>query len=235
MIDIIIFAVIAGLLFWKLKNILGKEDENQRVKPIAKFKMKDVSPAEASPNDGGVFNLGFLEGKKESKEQKKNLSEEQIKVNLALIKPEFEEVYKNLSISMPFGVFDVKQFLDGVETLLIELINAQNTKDVSVLVPYISNEFFNNFTAFLKESAVKNPNQIVKLIKIDEMEIIGFESKSDVFFIKVKVLSEQIRYSKEGEVITAGSMSVPSKFIDVLTISRNIKVQGGNWILTNID
>jgi predicted lipid-binding transport protein (Tim44 family) len=228
MIDIIIFALVTAFLLWKLKGILGKEDENRSKSVIPSIKditgtAKDVSQA-------------MIELKKEQKERKKSEIEEDIKQNLTLLDPKFEPAYRILCASFSSGVFDMKQFFDNVENFFTSLIEARNTKDLTLLAPQISPDVLKMLINMIEQEKAQNPNQKTELVKINGVEITDFNAFQDgSAHIKVKVLSEQIRYSKEGEQVVSGSVTIPSQFSDLLIIERVLKNKIYSWVLTKIE
>jgi predicted lipid-binding transport protein (Tim44 family) len=229
MIDVLIFAIIAGLLFWKFKGMLGKEDEGVRTSTNLQ-KMKDITFEAKEQSTSPKVN--FLESKKDIKEQKKQEVEDSIKRNIALLKPEFEGEYKLLSETFQSGVFDVKAFFDGIENIFIELIKSQNTKIVLAIESFATPEFTLKFQKLILK---QEEGQHVELVKIENMDIILMKTENNINTIKLKIASEQIRFKKEGENIISGSVSIPGKFVDFLTIKRNFEKQIGNWVIHEIE
>lgn len=230
MVDIIIFAVITALLFWKLKSILGKEDENFTPKKM-NFQVKDVTTPKQEKDLGFVASL--IDLKKENKEANQIDTEGEIKKNLQLLPAFLEKDYTELCKIVPSGVFSVKTFKEGIEAIFVELINSQNTKDTIGIEAFVSPEFLKFFKEFLEKQNLENPKQMINLVKIESIDFISISAKESDGVIKVKILSSQLRYTKEGEAVISGSVSIPSNFTDTLTFTRNAK--NNSWFLTKVD
>jgi predicted lipid-binding transport protein (Tim44 family) len=228
MVDIIIFALITAFLLWKLKGVLGKEEEGSKRNIVSSIKDITGMTKEIPQN--------LIELKKEQKEKRKFELEEEIKINLEMINPKFETAYKVLSNALPTGPFDLKNFLNNIEGLFTTLIESRDKKDLTELISQVSPEVFNMLANFIEEERVKNPHQKMELVKINSIQIAEFNAFEDgSALIKVIVLSEQIRYVKDGENIISGSITIPSKFSDLLTIERVSKNKQYSWILTKIE
>lgn len=225
MLDIIVFAIITAVLFWKLKGILGKEDENFTPKKM-NFDIKDVTNIAKNAKEKVLVN-NLIEPKKDSKEELEN----EILNNLALIPAAFHENYRVICKILPTGVFNIKTFLDGVETIFVELINSQNTKDITNIEGLMSSGFKTFFQAFLEGQKTAHPLQMINLVTISSIEFTSFAVERDPE-ITLKISSEQLRYEKDGEKILSGSINIPSNFIDFLTFTRDVK--SNSWFLTKI-
>lgn len=231
MIDVLIFAIITGLLFWKLKNILGKEDENSPPRRM-KFEIKNVT-GEGKNNDASNFVSNLIDLTKDGKEPKQPNIEEEVTANLPLVPEALHQNYRALCKVMPAGFLSVKNFIDGVETIFVELINSQNTKTVLNIDAFVSRDFLKFFTSFLEKQKLENPNQKIDLIKIESIKFVSIDSTSNEFAIKMEVLSEQLKYTRDGETVTSGSITIPQKFTDILTFTRNTK--NNSWFLTKVE
>lgn len=233
MLDILIFAILAIVLFIKLKNIIGKENENTtqiKNKYISKIKLKNVSN-KASNGSTSNHSQGI-----EVKEQKVINVEELIQQNLALIKPELKEDYKKLSSFMPVGFFDVQNFINGVETLFAELIKARSEHNIDPLKNELSPSLFKQLKSNFEAEKLNNPNQKTDLLKISDLTIESINVNADGGAkLKVKLSSEQFRYTLDGENVKSGSTSIPKNFIDFLVFERSVKNKIYFWVLKSIE
>jgi hypothetical protein len=228
MFEVILFALFTAFLVWKLKGILGKEDEGFTPKSFTKI--KDITNI-VSENSNTT-----IETKKDLKEKRKLEIDEEIKENLVKIKPEFEISYKLLSSNLPSGVFNIRQFLEGAETLFSDLLEARNSKDLSVIAPQTSANTLRTLELVIENEKSTKPFQKIQLVKVESIEIedlIAFQEGSAK--IRIKILSEQIRYSKEGDEVKEGSLTIPAKFVDFLTIERVLQNKNFTWVLTSIE
>jgi len=234
MLDILFFLVITVFLFIKLKNILGKEDENtDKIKTqsqyISKTKFKNVTNSLKNATSPSSQDAKI-------KEQKAISLEESINANLALIDESLHKDYRELSSLNPTGFFDVKSFINGAEILFSELIKARSEKSLQPLVNELSQDLFKQLSKILDEEKLNNSNQKIDLVRISKIEIqsIKTDSKSESE-IKIYIASEQVRYTLNGETVESGSISIPSNFEDTLVFRRLIKNKVYFWILKSIE
>lgn len=235
MIDVIIFAVVSIFLLWKLKSILGKEEEGSSNTRSSNFSnVKDVTP-ESKPAEqkSSIFSINLLENKKDLKEAKKVDFEERLKYNLSLIGSNFEPEYRKISAALPEGVLEVKSFFDLVELAILELINAINIKSIDNLRSFCHMDLLSNFESLINTK--KDSKEITQLVKIDDMQIISMSYEFENAIISIKVLSEQIKFTKEEDVVVSGSVNIPLKFTDILKFQKNCKNQNSGWVLVNIE
>jgi hypothetical protein len=224
MLEIIIFAIVAAFLFFKLKSILGKEDDNTQGVRSGNF-----------ANSIKNITISAKEVDVKTKEQKQVEAEEEIKKNLTLFKPELESAYREISSTSPNGFLNLKNFFSSVEDIFSELIKARNTKTLSNITFSLSKDVASILLDVFKSESLSNPNQKIELVKIEAIEIEDMKAIQGDAFLKVKISSSQIRYSKEGENITSGSITIPHQFIDHFTITRILKDKLYIWTLTSIE
>ena len=185
MADIIIFAIITALLFWKLKGILGKEDENFTPRKM-KFEVKDVTGTKQGKDASSMLS-SLIDLKKDSKDLKQPNIEEEVEENLKLIPASLHQNYKDLCKLTPSGILLVKNFLEGVETIFVELINSQNTKETINIEAFISSEFLKFFKDFLQKQKLESPNKMINLITVERIEFVSIANIGGESIIKLKM------------------------------------------------
>lgn len=235
MFDIIIFALVSLFLLWKLRSILGREDETRvRNNPAPSTnpgQMKDIT----SDVKESAFPINFLESKKDLKNVKKEDVEDQITPNLALINSEFEAAYREICNTYPLKIFSIKDFFDAVETATLELINSFNSGSVEDLKSFCEPSLLTEIDTLIKLQRKTFPGQTVQLVKIEKTEIIFMKHESDISNVTVKVISKQIRFTKENDIVVSGSVTIPSAFTDVFKFTKNAKNQNSGWLLTALE
>lgn len=240
MIDIIIFALISVVLLWKLKGLLGKEEETPRSNNST---MKDITSRVKDMSDPyskeGSFSLNFRESRKE-KDLRKSEIEESIKTNLALINPSLEAQYREISETLIFNVFLVKPFYEIVEDALFKLVKALNDKSPTELKDFCSPAVIGKIENIITKSQDKIERR--HLVKASKIEILDMKHENSIIRVKVKIESEQLKYTLEGENISSGSLVIPAKFTDILTFNTVIKntglycrSQGVYWLVDQLE
>jgi|TARA_B100001750_G_scaffold248313_1_gene278253 predicted lipid-binding transport protein (Tim44 family) len=206
--DIIIFAIIAVLLVYRLQGILGKKTG---FRPKGqKFKvLKDPSALEETAehlkeeiklndNDPGVLKINNLFDK------------------ISSIDPKFNQIL----------------FLKGAMRAFEVIVAAFASGDRQKLKPLLGDSMYQDFTRLLDER--NKQGHIVKtdIISLQNPEIIDVSLDSNVAKITVKFISEQISYTmKEGKKINPQDSEKVVTVVDEWTFSRNLQSKNPNWTL----
>ena len=109
-------------------------------------------------------------------------------------------------------------------------------KDLKLIESELSNNLRLSLESLMEKEKSNNSNQLMELFKVDSIEIENIKAQSNGSAeFKIKILSKQIRYIKEGEDVIQGSIELPSNFIDYFTIQRVVKNKSYSWVLDKIE
>jgi predicted lipid-binding transport protein (Tim44 family) len=218
MVDIIIFAIIAAVIAYRLYNVLGAEDNNS----------EEVK--------GKVINLEPL--KEEEEEQ--NITDNNDEHNLAdqLIEDKLSK--NNLSnlkkITELNGDFSISKFTKNSEKAFALIIEAFAAGKKDVLTKLCSKDIASEYEKEFQKQK-NNGNKInINLIGIESATIETISLKEKIASIKIKFVSEQISYVTDAkEEIVSGDKSKIEVIEDKWIFIKDLSSKSPIWVLSNTE
>lgn len=208
--DIVLFAVLALLLVFKLASVLGRrgEDEGRQTDP---FRISDRETV----SDDNVVEMPERDGP--SPEELAAM--EPLEAGMALIKagdPSFRD----------------REFIKGARMAFEAILEAFAKADAKTLKSLLDNTVYENFAGAIREREKAGHQLETTIVGIDESEIVMAEMNENLASITVKFVSEQVNDLKDanGEIVEGDPASVV-RVTDVWTFSRNTKHPDPNWLL----
>jgi predicted lipid-binding transport protein (Tim44 family) len=222
--DIIFFAAVAIYVFFKLRQQLGRvdEDEKKRIEEKIEKRKKII---EEIQNQIIVGQHSTKE--KELKEREaKNQIEENILSNLNQeAKNQFLNIIKACNISAEF-------FLNGAKSAFEMVLKAFASNDLETLKFLLSEKIFSGFEQAIITRKSIGQNLVTNLIAIDKSEIISASIVNNEAFVTIKFISRQINYvtDQNGEIIE-GKKDEILELSDIWKFKRDITVSSPNWLI----
>lgn len=208
--DIVLFAVLALLLVFKLASVLGRrgEDEGRQADP---FRISDRETV----SDDNVVEMPERDGP--SPEELAAM--EPLEAGMALIKaadPSFRD----------------REFIKGARMAFEAILEAFAKADAKTLKSLLDNTVYENFAGAIREREKAGHQLETTIVGIDESEIVMAEMNENLASITVKFVTEQVNDLKDanGEIVEGDPASVV-RVTDVWTFSRNTKHPNPNWLL----
>lgn len=208
--DVILFAVLALLLIFKLVSVLGRrgEDEGRQTDPFS------VSNREAESGDN-VVEMSERSGP--SPEELAAM--EPLEAGIALIKvadPSFRE----------------REFVKGARMAFEATLGAFAKGDTKTLKSLLDNTVYENFAGAIQEREKAGHQLETTIVGIDESEIVKAELDENLAKVTVKFVTEQVNDLKDaaGEIVEGDPANVV-RVTDVWTFCRNTKNSDPNWLL----
>ncbi len=208
--DIVLFAVLALLLVFKLASVLGRrgEDEGRQTDP---FRISDRETV----SDDNVVEMPERDGP--SPEELAAM--EPLEAGMALIKaadPSFRD----------------REFIKGARMAFEAILEAFAKADAKTLKSLLDNTVYENFAGAIREREKAGHQLETTIVGIDESEIVMAEMNENLASITIKFVSEQVNDLKDasGEIVEGDPASVV-RVTDVWTFSRNTKHPDPNWLL----
>jgi predicted lipid-binding transport protein (Tim44 family) len=208
--DIVLFAVLALLLVFKLASVLGRrgEDEGRQTDP---FRISDHETV----SDDNVVEMPERDGP--SPEELAAM--EPLEAGLALIKvadPSFRD----------------REFIKGARMAFEAVLEAFAKGDAKTLKSLLDNTVYENFAGAIREREKAGHQLETTIVGIDESEIVMAEMNENLASITVKFVTEQVNDLKDanGEIVEGDPANVV-RVTDVWTFSRNTKHPDPNWLL----
>jgi len=209
-IEIVVFAVIAGLLVVRLRSVLGRRtgSEQRRDPFTAKPQSPEMPPQKvvplprrnrlAPPPPSGPLSLG------QALDQLKAADKS----------------------------FDEKAFLGGARSAFEIIVNAFAKGDSATLEPLLSHEVYASFAAAIRERAARHETLSTNLLTLKTVDIAEANLAADIAQVTVRFVSDQINVTRkaDGTVVDGNPDQVEEK-TDLWTFSRSVNSRDPNWTL----
>lgn len=235
--DLIIFAVLAVFLGWKLYSVLGRRTGNER--SIDPFGTKPGSAQNGNapnPNGEPAGRAPRLEAPANEdappRDERQVLPREQRQLE-AVIAQAPESARKGLeAIRAADREFDAVSFLSGAKVAFDMILGAFAAGDANALKPLLASEVMQQFGAAIAERQRRNLTLKTTLVGIIGLELVDAEMKGPDARIKVKFTSQQVNVTQDSEGrIVDGHPNEVATITDIWTFSRPVTARDPNWVL----
>lgn len=206
-IDILIYAVLAAILVWRLFSVLGQrngeEQQRERPNPFTIVTDAEVKPpvgaaARPAPADDGPASL------------------EGVLTRMARIDPGFSEV----------------EFLAGARAAFAMIVDAFARGDSQTLAPLLAPAVEQSFNGEIDRRADIGEKHEVKIRRLNPPEILGARLEGSRAAITVRFVSEQlIRITGADGTVTELGGDKGQEVRDVWTFTRDLSASDPNWEL----
>lgn len=210
--DIILFAMLAAFLVYRLRSVLGKRTGHENRPP-------DPYTAPDSASENGNDNVIALPDRESEVVEAELEPDSPLSAGLTQVK-----------IADPS--FEVAPFLQGAQSAFEMIINAYATGDGKTLNTLLSAEVYENFAGAIRSRELANNTQESTLVGIDTADLLDIEMQGDDAMVTVKFVSEQINATIDdnGEVVD-GDRNTVVTVTDIWTFARNTLASDPNWKL----
>ncbi len=229
--DILFFAAIAVFIFFKLREQLGKVDEEQKrdsIRDFVKEQTKVVNPENNQNNQPklvAVPGVGIVAA-----------------VSVAPVDEKSQKILDNLEPSLQADFSSVLQkaklspalFLDGAKSAFEIIISSFSIGDLPTLKSLLSEKIFLQFQAAVEDRKSKNEILNTKIIAIDEANIVAAKMENNFANITIVFKSKQINYleNNQKEVIFGNKTEI-NTVIDSWTFRKDCNSSNPNWLLVS--
>ena len=219
--DILIFAIIAIVIFYKLNKQLGKIDEEEKRSIEDKVslmrRMQDELLKKNSPNNQPQSSQQKLIGQSSTIQGLENLDE--------ATKQNLDAIFASCNISYEF-------FINGAKSAFEMVLKAFCDGDISTLKMLLSEKNFLAFQKALNQRNVDQQKLTTNLIAIEKAEIISAITLENNASIVVKFVTKQINYicDKDDKVLD-GKKDAINQITDIWTFKKDLTIANPNWII----
>ena len=212
--DIILFAMIAAFLVYRLGSVLGKRTghERQGREPFGRIGGKEA------PAEGGNDNVVAIPQRGAPTQEE----EPDTPLGAALTQ-----------IKLADANFTRKGFLEGARAAFEMVITAFALGDMKTLRSLLSQEVYDNFAEAIRTRERANQTRETTLVGIDVAEIIEakLEDKRHAL-VTVKYISQQVNATRdEANNVVDGDPNAIEKVTDIWTFHRDARSSNPNWQL----
>ena len=202
-IDIIIFAIIAVFLIFRLRNILG---EKTGFDPKADNQSK-------TPKNEKVSNVVDFTKKVE------NLKEYEFS----------SEIREIMKID---NSFKIDEFISGANTFFKMVVNGFVEGNIENIKKYVKPKIFKDFQNAIDERINEKEKLIIDILSINDTKIKNIKIKGNIVKLEVIFDTVQIKALQDiNDEIIDGDLDEKIVVKDMWTFERNFKLQSKNWTL----
>ena len=202
-IDIIIFAIIAVFLIFRLRNILG---EKTGFDPKADNQSK-------TPKNEKISNVVDFTKKVE------NLKEYEFS----------SEIREIMKID---NSFKIDEFISGANTFFKMVVNGFVEGNIENIKKYVKPKIFKDFQNAIDERIKEKEKLIIDILSINHTKIKNIKIKGNIVKLEVIFDTVQIKALQDiNDEIIDGDLDEKIVVKDMWTFERNFKLQSKNWTL----
>lgn len=207
--DIILLAMLAGFVIFKLRSVLGRRTGNERRRP-------DPFAEPAKGNDNGKV-VRLPDRTAEPAES---------------AAPATSMAAGVMRIKLADDRFDEREFLQGAKVAFGMIVDAFAKGETEALRPLLSRELFEGFAAAIAARDKAGEVQETTIVTIRSADIVEASLEHDVAKVTVEFVTEQVKVTRNaaGEVID-GDPDRIDILTDIWTFARNIRSRDPNWEL----
>ncbi|MEO3997075.1 Tim44/TimA family putative adaptor protein [Mesorhizobium sp. CAU 1732] len=221
----IFFLVAAIVIFFQLRNVLGRRTGNER-QPFDPYTSARTGPKpEATSPAENVVSLPRRKGNGEP-------DVEAYAAIDAFAKPGTDLNKGMRAIHDNDPTFEPKTFVDGAKMAYEMIVMAYADGDRRTLKNLLSREVYDGFVAAIADRESRSEKIQSSFVGIDKADIVAAEMKGSESHVTLRVVSELISATRNsgGEVID-GDPETVAEVKDVWTFARDTRSNDPNWKL----
>jgi len=230
------FFVLAGVVFWRLRSVLGKRTGNER-KPYDPYTgpEQDENPVARNDNEGNVITLpNKSKTKKAAPEATVQTIDDSVFDAIAPADSALGKVLRK--ISKKDATFHPQEFLDGAKFAYEMIVMAFASGDRKSLKSLLNREVYAGFEQAINDREERGDVLESSFIGIEKANVIDASLKASKSRITVKFLSELITSTRDvdGKVIDGDPKKV-TEVTDIWTFERDVTKSDPNWKLVSTE
>lgn len=220
----IFFLIAAVVIFFQLRNVLGRRTGNERPPFDPYTAGRNASRKEQSSNGENVVSLPRRKGAAEPDQTYADIDK--------AAKPGTDLNKGMRAIRDADASFAPKSFVEGAKMAYEMIVMAYADSDRRTLKNLLSREVYEGFVAAIDEREKRSEKIESSFVGIDDMTIIAAEMKGSEAHVTLRIVSELISATRDsaGEVID-GDPETVAEVKDVWTFARDTRSRDPNWKL----
>ncbi len=222
--EIVILAMVALYLVWKLGSVLGRRtgDEQQRNDALS-LSEKSNDPANGKADRDKVVPIS---GHKESAISAGRITtkaEPGVEMGVAHIRAADQS-------------FDPTGFAKGAGAAFQMIVTGFAEGDTGSLRPLLSDDLYDEFSEAIRTRLAAGDTMENRIDSIQSSEIVDARMEGRTAFVTIKFQSTQINVVRDGDgEVTDGDPDTPIEVTDLWTFARNTRATDPNWTLVETD
>ena len=211
-IDIILFAMLAAFLIYRLGSVLGKRTGNEQKRP-------------------DLFGSGV---NRESNPEENVISlpergAEPVVEPQQPVSPLDEGIAAIQSVDQNF---DPGEFAQGANAAFEMIVEGFARGDTETLRNLLSDEVFANFATAIQEREGANRSHETTIVGVETAEIVEAELDNWTALVTMKYVSEQVNVTRDEDgSVVEGDPSTVLRITDIWSFAREVNSADPNWVL----
>ena len=221
----IFFLVAAVVIFFQLRNVLGRRTGNERP-PFDPYSASRGRDKDAAPAPENVVSLPRKRAPGEP------AAADAYAAIDAFAKPDTDLNRGLRAIKDADPGFDPKSFVDGAKMAYEMIVMAYADGDRKTLKNLLSREVYDGFVSAIGDREAKSEKIQSSFVGIDKADIVSAEMKGSEANVTLRIVSELISATRDkaGAVID-GDPETVAEVKDVWTFARDTRSRDPNWKL----
>lgn len=214
-VDIILLAMIAGFIAFRLYSVLGRRTGNERTPEEQQVRVPDAARAKTQTPTQAKDNVITLP------ERGTTAAAPSTPVARAL-----------MDIKLADRSFDEQKFMEGARAAHEMIVTAFAKGDRETLQPLVADDVFAAFESAIKGREERNERVDFTFVGLNTARISAAEMKGKTAEVTVTFESDVIHaaYDPNGRLVE-GEAKAPNRVTDIWTFARDTKARDPNWTL----
>lgn len=212
--DILIFAMVAAFLVFRLRSVLGRRHGEERQRPNPFTPPRPGAPQPETDNVVPLPDRGRMAEAPPVPEGPMSMAD-----GVRLIRasdPSFTE----------------KHFLQGARAAFEMIVKAFAEGDTATLRPLLADDVYDNFAKAVRDRQVAGETLESRIHSFETVDMTGARMEGRTAFCTVTFTTRQTHVTRNaaGEIID-GDEERPEEVVDIWTFARNTRATNPNWVL----
>jgi len=224
----LIFLVLAVVIFFKLRGVLGQRTGNERP-PFDPFTRRKTGEPEVA-NDGKVVPLPRRTGEDVSAA---TIAAQDVDHRISSVATPGTPLAASIGEIMAADRnFDPQQFIDGARTAYEMIVTCFAKGDQKALKPLLGREVFDGFASAISEREARGESVEFNFVGFEKVEMVDAALKGGTAQVTVKFVSKLISATRDkaGEVVDGDPVHI-ADVTDIWTFARDVGSRDPNWLL----
>jgi len=211
--EILLFAAIAGFLIWRLRSVLGRRTGHESAEP-------DRYPSNGERSVDALDNVVHLPSRGEEEPPALDIDPD-------------SPVGKGLrEIQAADRSFDPAQFVEGARTAFEMIVDGFAAGDLSQVEPFLNEDVHQDFAGAIAAREEAGETLETTLVSFRSVEVLEARLEGRTALVTIKFVTEQTSVVKDSEGrIVDGDPAAISEITDIWTFSRDTRSRDPNWVL----
>lgn len=218
--DILILAVIAGFLIFRLRSVLGKRhgEERQRGNPLDYQKRQEgAGTDEPAARDDNVV---AMPNRRPPQVPPENTA------------PPGSLEHGLTQIRIADGSFNDRDFLNGARTAFSMIVDAYAKGDLDTLNSLLGREMYSAFAAAIEDRADQGHTLEKRVEAIDSADILAARMENTTAIVTVQFVSHQVDVTRDADgAVVEGNPDTSEEVVDLWTFMRDLSSNDPTWFL----